>query len=98
MVPAIFADYHRPYLIVSTNAHPYPDEHIGLAITTTSTPDTIRIADSDWAVGSLPESSHLKPWKPTILKAAEVDSVAGALRPGPVDRAAGALATLCGVG
>lgn len=56
--PAIFADYHRPYLIVSMDARPYRDEYVGLAITT----------------------------------------VAGALRQGPVDRAAGALATFCGVG
>lgn len=95
--PALFADYERPYLIVSTDSHPfYPDEYIGLTITTTPHEDAIKIENDHWAVGTLPETSYIKPWNPTILKVDEVRSTAGALHHRPVDTAVDALGTICG--
>jgi hypothetical protein len=94
---ALFADYERPYLIVSTASHLfYPDEYIGLAITTTPHEDAIEIGTDHWAVGTLPETSYIKPWNPTILKDDEVRSTAGALHYHPVDTAVDALGTICG--
>lgn len=96
--PAIFADYDRPFLVLSTDHHPFHGtEYIGLAITTTTLPDALPIAPDDWELGTLPEQSYIKPWNPTILKDDEILSVAGALRQQRVDAAAEALATICGL-
>ncbi|MCU4742932.1 hypothetical protein OB955_18630 [Halobacteria archaeon AArc-m2/3/4] len=97
--PALFADYDRPFLIVSTDDHPfYRDEYVALSITTTDLEASIRIGEDDWVIGELPKESHVKPWNPAIVKADEILSVAGAVTTDLVDRAVDDLASICGRG
>lgn len=96
--PAIFADYDRPFLVLSTHSHPFHgEEYIGLTITKTTFPDALPIAKDDWEFGTLPERSYIKPWNPTILKDDDILSVAGALHQQRVDDAIRELATICGL-
>jgi mRNA interferase MazF len=96
--PAIFAEYDRPFLVVSTDVHPFHgEEYIGLPITTTELSEAIPIAEADWDLGTLPEQSYVKPWNPAVLKAEEIQSVAGALHRRRVDQAADTLASICGL-
>lgn len=95
--PSLFEDYERPYVLVSTHSHPFhPEEYIGLVITTSPHEEAIMIEDDHWAVGTLPETSYIKPWNPTIIKAAEIRSTAGALTHQLVDTAVDDLSTICG--
>ncbi|WP_254542954.1 hypothetical protein [Halomarina pelagica] len=96
--PALFADYDRPFLLVSTDTHPFhEEEHVGLAITTTALDDAIPIVDDDWVIGDLPKRSYVKPWNPVIVKEDTIRSVAGVLRSEQVNRAVAELAAICGV-
>ncbi|MFC7155951.1 hypothetical protein ACFQPA_10840 [Halomarina halobia] len=46
--PALFADYDRPFLLVSTDTHPFhEEEHVGLASRSTDTCDERRRAVVD---------------------------------------------------
>jgi hypothetical protein len=95
--PAVFAEYDRPFLVVSTDAHPFHgEEHVGLAVTTTAHESAVAIDEGDWELGSLPKPSHVKPWNPVILKHEEVVGVAGAVAGGVVDDVVTGLFTVCG--
>lgn len=54
------------------------------------------IEDDHWAVEMLPETSYIKSWNPTIIKATEIHSTAGALTHQLVDTAVDELSTICG--
>lgn len=46
--PAVFASYARPFLVVSTDGHPFHgEEYVGLSITTTEYDEAIPITDAD---------------------------------------------------
>lgn len=95
--PAPFADYDRPFLVVSTAPHPvHGEEYVALAISTTGSERAIPIEPDDWTIGDLPRESHVKPWIPAVLKGADITGTAGALREETVDRAVDALAGICG--
>lgn len=96
--PAVFADYDRPFLLISTDAHPFHgEEYIGLSVTTTALDRAIPITDDDWVIGELPNRSYIKPWNPVVVKADGIRSVAGAIEPDLLSRAVTELATICGV-
>jgi hypothetical protein len=59
--------------------------------------DAIPITDDEWVIGRLPEESQIKPWNPVIVKEAEIQSVAGAVRQSLLNRAVDELATICGI-
>lgn len=95
--PAMFADYDRPFLVVSTDRHPYHgEEYVGLSVTTTGHEAAVAIDDADWELGSLPRESHVKPWNPVVLKHEDIAGVAGALADPVVERSVQALARVCG--
>ncbi|MFB6296875.1 MAG: hypothetical protein ABEH66_08585 [Halobacteriales archaeon] len=95
--PAVFADYERPFLVVSTDAHPFHgEEYVALAISTTDVASAIQIEQVDWAIGALPKESYVKPWNPVILKETDIATTAGALYQDVVDRAVDHLAETCG--
>jgi hypothetical protein len=95
--PAVFADYERPFLVVSTDAHPFHgEEYVALSISTTDIADAIPIDSGDWLIGDLPKESYVKPWNPVVLKEADVTTTAGALGRDVVDRAVDRLAETCG--
>lgn len=94
--PAIFADYDRPFLLVSSDRHPYHgEEYVGLAITTSESVGSLPIASDGWGLGGLPEPSYIKPWNPAIVKHDMIQAVAGALRPPVVDAAVSQLTAIC---
>lgn len=94
--PAVFADYDRPFLLVSSDRHPYHgDEYVGLAITTSETVGALPIDADAWGLGSLPEPSYIKPWNPAIIKHDMIQGVAGALRTAAVDDAVSELTAIC---
>jgi len=83
-----FEAYPQPYLIISSDNHPFHgEEYLGLAITTTRWDAAISIDDDDWVRGELPKASFVKPWQPTLLKHSDVNDAFGVLRPALVDRA-----------
>lgn len=94
--PAVFADYHRPFLVISTDDHPYHgEEFIALSITTSESSTAIPIEDGDWKLGELPDPSYVKPWNPLVLKEERVGPTAGALSRSAVDTAVDALVRIC---
>lgn len=94
--PALFADYDRPYLLISSDRHPFHgDEHIGLAITTSEVGESLPIEADSWVLGELPKSSAIKPWNPAIIKPQLIRSVVGVLRRSIVDAAVSELTAVC---
>lgn len=94
--PALFADYARPFLLISSDRHPFHgDEYIGLAITTSAVEEAVSIAEDAWVLGELPKPSAVKPWNPTIIKHDGIRSVAGVVRPSLVDEAVSVLTDVC---
>jgi hypothetical protein len=94
--PAMFADYDRPYLVVSSDRHPYHgEEYIALAVTTSEVAGSLPIDDRAWELGTLPKPSAIKPWNPAVLKDELIRTVAGVLRRSMVDDAVAELAALC---
>lgn len=52
--PARFAAYDRPFLVLSTDAHPFHgEEYIALSITTTAGDDALLIDETAWAIGDV---------------------------------------------
>lgn len=95
--PALFADYDRPFLLISTDRHPYHGvEYIGLSITTSEIAEALPIEVDAWVIGDLPEASYVKPWNPVIIKEDTIRSVAGVLSSSFVDEAVANLIAICG--
>lgn len=94
--PALFEEYHRPYLLITSDRHPFHgEEYIGLAITTAEVTDAIQIDEDAWVLGELPEPSAVKPWNPTILKHDTIRSVAGVVQPSLIEAAVSMLTEIC---
>jgi hypothetical protein len=95
--PAMFADYDRPFLVVSTDAHPFHgEEYVGLAVTTSAQDRAVPIEAADWELGELPKESYLKPWNPVVLKDEDTEGVAGVLAESLVGDAVMELTRVCG--
>ena len=57
------ADRQRPWLVVSTDRHPFsPEQYIAVAVSTKSYADSIALADAEWEVGGVPRESFASPW------------------------------------
>lgn len=94
--PALFADYDRPFLLVSSDRHPFHgEEYVGLSITTSETIGSLQIEPDAWGIGGLPEPSYIKPWNPAIIKDDMIRAVAGAVRSSIVDDAVSELMVIC---
>jgi len=76
----LFRQSGRPWLVVSTDDHPFHgEEYLVTALTTTERADAIELADDGWDVGGLPRTSYVSPWFLTTLKHADVDRGVGEL-------------------
>lgn len=76
----LFRGNGRPWLVVSSDDHPFHgEEYVVTGITTTDRAGAIELADGAWAVGGLPRSSFVAPWFLTTLKHDEIDRGVGAL-------------------
>lgn len=94
--PALFAEYHRPFVLISSDRHPYHgDEYIGLAITTSTVDGAVPLERGAWMLGELPQPSAIKPWNPAIIKHDRIRSVAGVVQPAMVEEAVSTLVDIC---
>ena len=76
----LFRGTGRPWLVVSSEDHPFQgEEYIVVGITTTDRPGETELTDDAWSVGGLPRSSYVAPWFLTTLKHAEIDRGVGKL-------------------
>lgn len=94
---AVFADYDRPFLLVSTDRHPnHGEAYIWLAITTTEIADALQSTRMTGCSGELPEPSYVKPWNPRSINDEIIPSVTDVLRESLVDEAVAELTPICG--
>lgn len=64
----------RPYLVVSTDRHPFhAEECIAVVVTTTERSAAVELGQDEFLVGELPRRSHASPWNPVTLKHAAID-------------------------
>lgn len=83
----------RPYVIVSTDAHPFHGEQYVAVTLTTRTwyEDRIPIDEEDFIDGGVPEQSSIVPWGISSPGHEDISDWFGRLRPGTVDRTVDAL-------
>lgn len=94
--PALFADYDRPFLVVSSERQPFHgEEYIGLAVTTSEVARSLPIEADAWVMGELPKPSAIKPWNPAIIKHDPIRAVADVIRTSLVDEAVSGLTDVC---
>jgi hypothetical protein len=56
-------DRQRPWLVVSTDRHPFfPEQYIAVAVSTKAYTDSIPLSESEWEVGGVPRESFASPW------------------------------------
>jgi len=78
----------HPYVIVSTDAHPFHGtEYLAMLITTTERADAVRIRNEDWDYGSLSKPSYISPWTVVTVKDSDLFGYQGQLKPAIVDTA-----------
>jgi hypothetical protein len=83
----------RPYLVVSTDAHPFHGgEYVALGITTRDRTEALSL-DGEWVKGGTPEPSYLNPWSLVTIKHASISGGQGRLREEFVERAVGLTAS-----
>jgi mRNA interferase MazF len=59
----------RPYVVVSTEEHPFhTEECIAVVVTTTERSEAVELTPATFAKGSLPRRSYASPWNPMTLK------------------------------
>ncbi len=57
------SDRQRPWLIVSTDSHPFGDEqYIAVAVSTKAYTDSLALTTDVWTVGGVPRDSFVSPW------------------------------------
>lgn len=77
----------RPYVIASTEGHPFHGEQfVALGITTTAFPAAIDIDDA-YATGSLSRRSYIAPWAVVSLRDSTIDRAVARLESDRVDTA-----------
>ena len=78
----------HPYLIISTDAHPFHGtEYLAMLITTTERDEAVSISDENWKHGSLSKPSFLSPWTVVTVKDSDLFGYQGQLAPAVVDAA-----------
>jgi len=56
-------EVQRPWLVVSTDRHPFADEQfVAVAVSTKKYPESVPLPAEDWTVGGVPEESFAAPW------------------------------------
>lgn len=83
---------YRPWLVVSTDDHPFADEEcIAVALTTTAHDDGIAVPDDAWTAGGSRKRAFASPWYLTTVKTSTFDRQQGTLDDDFVDRVARAV-------
>lgn len=60
---------YRPWLVVSTDQHPFADEEcIAVGLTTTAHEEGIAIPDAAWTRGGSQKQAYVSPWYVTTIK------------------------------
>lgn len=73
---------YRPWLVVSTDEHPFSDEEcIAVALTTTAHDEGIAVPDDAWAAGGSEKQPYASPWYVTTIKTSTFDREQGRLKP-----------------
>lgn len=71
---------YRPWLVLSTDEHPFADEEcIAVALTTTPHDDGVAVPDTAWATGGAEQQSYVSPWYVVTLKHQTFDRHQGRL-------------------
>lgn len=82
----LFRGSGRPWLVVSSDDHPFHgEEYLVAGVTTTERAGTISLDPGEWTVGGLPRQSYVSPWFLTTIKHAEIDRGVGALTDATVE-------------
>lgn len=83
---------YRPWLLLSTDDHPFvTEECIGVAMTTQGRSEAIEVLDSAWARGGSDKQAYVSPWYVATMKHAAFDRQQGSLRESLVNSVASAL-------
>ena len=78
----------HPYVIISTDAHPFHGtEYIAMLITTTERDEAVGVSDGDWKHGSLSKPSYISPWTVVTVKDADLFGYQGQIDAAVVDTA-----------
>ena len=83
---------YRPWLIVSTDDHPFATEEcIAVALTTTAHDEGIAVPDDAWTSGGSQKRAYVSPWYVTTIKHRTFDRYQGRLESSFVSRVVTAL-------
>ncbi|MCU4800570.1 type II toxin-antitoxin system PemK/MazF family toxin [Halobacteria archaeon HArc-gm2] len=83
---------YRPWLLLSTDEHPFAaEECIGVAMTTQSHTEAIRVPDDAWTSGGSSKQAYVSPWYVATMKHAAFDRRQGSLHEPLIERVASAL-------
>ena len=78
----------HPYVIISTDAHPFHGtEYLAMLITTTERDEAISIQNKDWKHGSLSKPSYISPWTVVTVKDSDLFGYQGQIETVVVDSA-----------
>jgi len=76
----------RPFVLVSTEAHPfYGEEYTAIPLTTTPRPGAFELTDDRFLEGGLPRQSYATPWNIATLKHETVSTHVGTLTEGATE-------------
>ncbi|WP_132057779.1 hypothetical protein [Halorussus amylolyticus] len=77
----------RPWLVLSTERHPFHgEEYVCTLMTTTERESAVRVTQSDWVVGGLSDRWYVSPWVPMTMKHSVIVRGQGSVRDSVVDR------------
>lgn len=83
---------YRPWLVLSTDDHPFAGEEcIGVAMTTQDHDEGIAVLDDAWVTGGSETPAYVSPWYAVTVKHAALDRKQGTLAASLVGQAAAAL-------
>lgn len=83
---------YRPWLLLSTDDHPFAaEECIGVAMTTQDRPEAVEVSDDAWTRGGSNEQAYVSPWYVATMKHAAFDRQQGSLHEPLIERVARAL-------
>jgi len=76
--PGLFKTSGRPWLVLSTDNHPFHgEEYLVVGITTTPRPAAIELSTTAWELGGLPKDSYVSPWFVTTIKHSDIEQGIG---------------------
>lgn len=81
-----FRDGDRPWLVVSSETHPFHgEEYLVVGITTTARDGAIELDEERWRLGGLPSTSYVSPWFLATIKHHSIARGVGAIEESTVD-------------